>query len=128
MAKLVFEWGPVRALASAYDLIKDVGSAVKEYNSFAATLLASQGLITTIKILKDLNGNVKLVAIGVEVDGKVLAGKWFSTYRSGIPRCLPHLNRLLKGGYYSRRMATVITSSVELLRTKPVMDTKPITD
>jgi len=123
----VLEWGPIRALAKAYCLVKDVRFACQEYNSWYQTLSGHHGYNFTVKVLKDLHGAAKLAAIGVDSSGIAAKSMWMSTYSNGIPRKLPYLNKLLKGSVYSRRIAVSITSSVELFRVKPSMDITSIT-
>jgi hypothetical protein len=127
-AKAVFEWGPVRALGQCYGFLKTVTLRIQEYNSWINTLAHHHGIRYTTKVLKDLHSTAKLSVIGVRVPLGSLGGKWVTTYHTGIPKVLPNLNKLCTGSYYERRLAVTITSYVELLRVKPEIDLKSITD
>lgn len=112
-AKAVFEWGPVQAIARALRLGTAVGRAIREYNSWMASLIRSRGFATAVKALKDLHSRRKLVALGVQVRRQPYGGQWINTNRLGLPSNLPALTQLLTRGVWGRRLALSITSTVE---------------
>jgi hypothetical protein len=80
-----------------------------------------------VKVLKDLYGRSKLLALGVNVPREPYGGMWLATNYHGLPRRLPNLTTFLTGSVWEKRIALSVLSAVEVMRLPPSSDISTIT-
>lgn len=121
------DWRPYRLLAYSAELRKGVDLIIREYNELAFRVESGHGVKMKVKVLKDLYGRSKLLALGVNVPRESYGGMWLATNRHGIPRGLPNLTAFLTGGVWEKRIALSVLSAVEVMRLPPSSDISTIT-